>query len=66
LDGTINAGNHTSPAFQTAGKFDAHLSLFIQSIEVCRTGINAEPLFAVLTDILVKANMGLFMVFKSI
>jgi hypothetical protein len=66
LNGFIDAGDHTGPAFQTACKFDYHLSLFTQRIEVCRTGINTEPFFAVLTDLLVEPNMGFLMVFKRI
>jgi hypothetical protein len=63
---TIDAGNHTRAAFQTAGKFDHHLSLFIKGIKVCRAGINAKPLFAALTDLLVEVNMGFFVVFEGI
>jgi hypothetical protein len=66
LNGTINAGDHTSAAFQTAGKFDHYLSLFIKRIKVGRTGINAKPFFAALTDLLVEANMRFFVVLKSV
>jgi hypothetical protein len=66
FNGTINAGDHTSAAFQAAGKFDHYLSLFIKRIEVCWTGINAKPFFAAFTDLLVEANMRFFIVFKGI
>jgi hypothetical protein len=66
FDGTIDASYLAGAAFQTAGIFDHHLSFFIQSIEVCRAGINAKTFFAVMTDVLVKLDMGFFVVFKGI
>jgi phosphatidate phosphatase PAH1 len=66
FDGTIDTGDLAGAAFQTAGKFDHHLSLLVQSIEVCRTGINAKTFFAVMTDFLVKLDMGFFIILKGI
>jgi hypothetical protein len=66
FDGTIDAGYLAGAAFQTTGIFGHHLSFFIQSIEVCRAGIDAKTFFATMTDVLVKLYMGLFVVFKGI
>jgi hypothetical protein len=66
LNGTINAGDHTGAAFQTASKFNHHLSLVVERIEVRRTSINAKPFFAAFTDLLVEANMRFFVILKSI
>jgi hypothetical protein len=62
----INAGNHTSTTLQTADKFHLHHPFLIKRIEICRAGINAKPLFAALTDLLVEVNVGFFIVFKGI
>jgi len=66
LDGAINTSDLASAAFQTTGKFHHHLTLFIKRVEVCRTGINAEPFFAGVADFLIERDMGFFIVFKSI
>jgi hypothetical protein len=66
LNRAINAGDHAGAAFQTTGKFHHHFSLLIKRIKVCRAGINAKPLFAALTDLLVEVNMGFFVVFEGI
>jgi hypothetical protein len=66
FDRTINTGDLTGTAFQTTGIFDSHLSLLVQSIEVSRAGINTKTFFAVMTDFLVKLDMGFFVVFKGI
>ncbi len=66
FDGTIDTGDLAGAAFQTAGKFDHHLSFLIQGIEVCRTSINAKTFFAVMTDFLIKLDMGFFIVLKGI
>jgi len=62
----IDAGDHAGAAFETAGKFHHHLSFLIQGVEVCRAGINTEPLLAGLADFLVEEDMGLFIVFESV
>jgi hypothetical protein len=66
LNRTVNTGDLTGTAFQTTGIFDHHLSFLIQSIEICRAGINAKTFFAVMTDFLVKLDMGFLIVFKGI
>jgi hypothetical protein len=66
FDRTINTGNLAGAAFQATGIFDHHLSLLIQRIEVCRTGINTKTFFAVVTDFLVNLDMGFFVVFKGV
>jgi len=65
-NGTIDAGDHTGAAFQTTGKFNGHLSILLERIEVCRAGINAKPFFAALTDFLVEVYMRFFVVLKSV
>ena len=66
FDGTIDAGDLAGAAFQTAGKFDNHLSLLGERIEVGRTGVDAEPFSAVMADLLVKSDMRFLVVLKSI
>jgi hypothetical protein len=66
FDRAIDAGDLAGTAFQTTGKFDPHLSLFIKRIEVCRTGVNTESFFAGVADFLIKSDMGFFIVFKGI
>jgi hypothetical protein len=66
FDRTINTGDLTRAAFQTAGIFDGHLFFLVQRIKVCRAGINAKTFFAIMTDFLVKLDMGFFVVFKGI
>jgi hypothetical protein len=66
FDRTIDAGNLTGPAFETTGKFDHHLSLFVKGVKVCWTGINTEMFFTFLTDFWVEENVGFFVVFKGI
>ena len=56
----------TGATFQTTGKFDHHLSLFVQGVKVCRTGIDTESFFAGMADFLIKSDMGLLVVFKGI
>ena len=62
----IDAGDHAGPAFETAGKFYHHLSLFIQGVKICRTGIDTEPFLAGMADFLIEKNMGFLIVFKSV
>src|SRR4030042_2927125 len=62
----IDAGDHAGSAFETAGKFHHHLSFLIQGVEVCRAGIDTEPLLTGMTDFLVEKNMGFLIVFKGI
>ena len=64
--GTIDAGNHAGAAFQAPGKFDGYLSFFAEGVKVCRTGVNAVSFFTGVTDLLIKKDMGLFVVFKGI
>jgi hypothetical protein len=66
FDRTIDTGDLAGAAFQTSGILDHHLPFFVQRIEVCRTGINAETLLAVMADFLVKRNMGFLVVFKGV
>jgi hypothetical protein len=64
--GAVDTSDLAGAAFQTAGKFDHHLSLLGKRIEVCRTGINTETFFAVLTDFLIQSDMRLFIILKGI
>jgi hypothetical protein len=66
IDRAIDAGNHAGAAFETACEFHDHLSFFIKGIEVGRTGINAEPFLAGMTDVLVEEDMGFLIVFEGI
>ncbi len=66
FDRAIGASDHTGATFEAAGKFDHHLSLLIQGVEICRTGIDAEPFLAGVADFLVKRDVALLVVFKSI
>jgi hypothetical protein len=66
FDRAVDAGDLAGAAFQTAGKFDHHLSLFVKGVEVCRTGIDTKTFFTVLADFLIERDMGLFVIFKSI
>jgi hypothetical protein len=66
FDGVIDAGDLAGAAFQTSGKLNHHLSFFVKGIKVCRAGINAESFFAGVTDFLIKSDMGLFVIPKSI
>jgi hypothetical protein len=63
FDRAIDAGDHASAAFKTAGELHNHLSLFIQGIQVGRAGIDAEPFLAGMTDFLVEKDMGFLIVF---
>jgi len=62
----IDAGDHAAAAFKTAGKFHHHLSFLIQGVEICRAGIDTEPLLADMADFLIEKNMGFLIVFKGI
>jgi len=62
----IDTGDHTGATFQTTSKFHGHLSFFVQRVKIGRAGINTEPFFAGMADILIKCDMGLFVVFKGI
>ena len=66
FDGAIDAGDLTGAAFQTTGKLNHHLSLFVKGVKVCRAGVNAESFFAGVADFLIKRNVGLFVILKSI
>jgi hypothetical protein len=66
FDGAIDTGDLAGAAFQTPSILDHHLPFFVQRIEICRTGINAETLFAGMADVLVQRDMGFFIVFKGI
>ena len=66
FDGAIDAGDHAGPAFETAGKFYHHLSLFIQGVKICRTGIDTEPLLTGMADFLIEKDVGFLIVFKGI
>jgi len=66
FDGAIDAGDLAGAAFQTTGKLNHHLSLFVKGVEVCRTGIDTKAFFTVLADFLIERDMGLFVIFKSI
>jgi hypothetical protein len=66
FDRTVDTGNHTGATLQTTGKFDHHLSLFIEGVKVGRTGIDAEPFLAGLTNFLIEEDVGLLVVFKGI
>jgi hypothetical protein len=66
FDGAIDAGNLAGPAFQTTGKLNHHLSLFIKRVKVCRAGIDTKSFFTVVTNFLVKSDMGFFVVFEGI
>jgi hypothetical protein len=66
FDGAVDTGDLAGAAFQTTGKFDHHLSLFVKGVEVCRTGIDTKTFFTVLADFLIERDMGLFVIFKSI
>jgi hypothetical protein len=66
FDRAVDTGDLAGATFQTTGKFDHHLSLFIKGIEVCRTGINAESFFTGVANFLIKGDMGILIVFKGI
>jgi hypothetical protein len=66
LNGAIDTGDLTGAAFQATGKLDYYLSLLIKSIEVRWASIDTKVFLTVLTDFLVKRDMGFFVVFKSI
>jgi hypothetical protein len=66
FDRPIDTGDLAGPAFQTSGILDHHLPFFVQRIQVCRTGINAETFFAGMADLLFQRDMGFFIVFKGI
>jgi hypothetical protein len=62
----IDTSNLAGAAFQTTGKFDHHLLLFVKGVKVGGTGINTETFFAGVADFLVKSDMGLFVIFKGV
>ncbi len=66
LHGPIGTGNHAGAAFETAGIFHDHLFFFIQGIEICRAGVDAEALLAGMTDLLVELNMSFLIVLEGI
>jgi hypothetical protein len=66
FDRTVDTGDLAGATFQTTGKFDHHLSLFIKGIEVCRTGIDTKTFLTVLTDFLIERDMGLFVILKGV
>ena len=62
----VDAGNHAGAAFEAAGKFDVHLSLLGQAIEICGAGIDTESFLAGVADLWVKKDVGLFIILKGI
>jgi hypothetical protein len=66
FDRAVDTSDLAGATFQTTGKFDHYLSLFIKGIEVCRTGIDTETFLTVLTDFLIERDMGLFVIFKGV
>jgi hypothetical protein len=66
FDGAIDTGNHARATFEATRKFDGHLAFLGEGVQVCRAGIDAEPLLAGLTDLLIKENMRLGIVLKGI
>ena len=66
FDRPIDAGDLAGAALQTSRILDYHLPFFVQRIEICRTSINAEVLFAGVANVLIQPDMGFFIVFESI
>jgi len=66
FDGTIDAGNHAGATFQTACKFNAHLSFLIKRVKIGRTGIDTESFFTCLADFGIKYDMIFFIILESI
>ena len=67
FDGTVvDTGDRTGATFETTGEFNGHLSFLGERVEIRRTGIDAEPFLAGLTDFLVEKDIRLFVVFKGI
>jgi len=64
--GPVETGDLTGAAFQTTGKFDHHLSLFVQGVKVCGAGVNAESFFTGVANLLIKSDMGFLVVLKGI
>jgi hypothetical protein len=66
LHGTIDAGDHAGAALETTRILHDHLPFFVEGIEICRTGIDAETFFAWVTDFLVKLDMSFFIILEGI
>jgi len=66
LNGLVDTGDLAGAAFEAAGEFDGHLPFLRERIEIGRAGIDTEPLFAVMADLLVKRNVRFLVVFESI
>ena len=66
FDGAIDAGDLARAAFQTTGKLNQHFSLFVKGVKVCRASIDTKPFFTIVTNFLVKSDMGFFVVLEGI
>ena len=66
FDRPVDTGDHAGAALQTTGKFNDHLPLLREGIEIGRTGIDTEAFFTCLADFGVKYYMVFFIIFKSV
>jgi len=66
FNGAVDTGNHTGATFKTTREFYGHLPLLGEGVQVCRAGIDAESFLAGVTDLLIKKDVGLFIVLKGI
>jgi hypothetical protein len=54
FDRAVDASNRTGAAFETACKFNGHLSLLRQGVKVSWAGVDTKSLLAGVADILIE------------